>query len=310
MNLMQFSVDVIGPVVILLAAGKLLHARGKLSDDFIANGSSLVFNFALPALLFISISQANFEQAANVELISIGLLITLMFFALSAVIVQLVFPCRADRGVIVQGSFRANLGVVGLAYAANAFGTEDFAQASVFMGALVLLYNILSVWVLNLYLPKRMNTWQTFTSLLSNPIMLAIIAALVFTYNDWQLPQIVNTSTQYFAQLTLPLALLCTGAAIRFRGMRGQLNALIFTIVCKCLLYPLAMVGAGIYWDLGETELLTMLFMSIAPTAAVSFIMVKKMGGNADLAANIVAITTIVSIPVTLVGYGWVINVL
>jgi hypothetical protein len=49
------------------------------------------------------------------------------------------------------------------------------------------------------------------------------------------------------------------------------------------------------------------MFMAIAPTAAVSFIMVKNMGGNADLAANIVAITTVISIPVTLIGYAYII---
>ena len=49
------------------------------------------------------------------------------------------------------------------------------------------------------------------------------------------------------------------------------------------------------------------MFMAIAPTAAVSFIMVKNMGGNVDLAANIVALTTVLSIPIILIGYGLII---
>lgn len=310
-DLVQFTITVVGPIVVLLAVGKLLYASGRLSEGFIASGTQLVFNIALPALLFISISQANFSAAANIPMITVGLSGTLGFFLACLIVVSLLFKNRHDRGVIIQGSFRANLGVIGLAFAAKTFNQADFAQAAVFMGALILLYNVLSIWVLNHYLPNKKSLLSTFNEMLTNPIIIAIVAALLFAYLDWSLPALVQTSTEYFAQLTLPLALLCTGAAIRFRDMKGQQVALLFTVVCKCLLYPLILVSLGLMLDFNEIELLTVLFMTIAPAAAVSFIMVKAMGGNADLAANIVAITTVVSIPITLVGYVslmWVIG--
>ncbi|MBT0585334.1 AEC family transporter [Alteromonas oceanisediminis] len=302
-DFIQFSLDVIGPVMLVLVAGKTLYATGHLSDAFVAGGSRLVFNFALPALLFISISQADFSQAANPALISVGVLCTLMFFVAALLSVHMLFTCRADRGVIVQGSFRANLGVVGLAYAVNTFAADEFAQASVYMGALILVYNVLSVWVLNHYLPNRLNALNTVFAIARNPIMLSIIAALLFSYFNLSLPTLLQSSTEYFAQLTLPLALLCTGASIRFRGMGGQRNALLFAVISKCFLYPLFLVAVGYLVNFNQTEQLTLLFMAVAPTAAVSFIMVKSMGGNTDLAANIVAVSTIVSIPATLVGY-------
>ena len=302
----SFSIAVIGPVVVLLTMGKVLYRTGHISDGFVSGGSSLVFNFALPALLFMSISQADFQTAADSRLIVLGLGVTSVFFALSLIAAKVLFAERLDRGVIVQGSFRANLGVIGLAYAAKSFGPEDFAQASVYMGALILLYNVLSVWVLNHYLPRKLGPWQTLTELTKNPIMLAIVAALAVSYWQLPMPNIAQVSLDYFAQLTLPLALLCTGASIRFGQMRGQTLALSFTVICKCLLYPLLSLILGITLNFTHTQLLTILFMSIAPTAAVSFIMVKKMGGNADLAANIVAITTVISVPFTIIGYAWI----
>ena len=51
----NFSLNVIGPVVLMLTAGKLLRATKQINEGFISGGSKLVFNFALPALLFISI---------------------------------------------------------------------------------------------------------------------------------------------------------------------------------------------------------------------------------------------------------------
>jgi predicted permease len=46
-------------------------------------------------------------------------------------------------------------------------------------------------------------------------------------------------------------------------------------------------------------ELGVLLFMSSAPTAAASYVMVKALGGNAFLAANIIAITTVGSLITT-----------
>ena len=44
-----------------------------LNEAFIESGSKLVFNVALPSLLFLSISQSNFSNAANFTLITIGI---------------------------------------------------------------------------------------------------------------------------------------------------------------------------------------------------------------------------------------------
>lgn len=305
-QIVKFSIDVIGPVVVLLVLGKLLYRFGHISDAFVAGGSKLVFNYALPALLFMSISQADFQSAADEQMIALGLSVTAIFFIFSLLSTHMLFTERQDRGVIVQGCFRANLGVIGLAYAAKTFNTEDFAQAAVYMGALILLYNVLSVWVLNHYLPRKLKPGQTLLEMVKNPIIVAILLALMVSYWQLPMPEIATLSLDYFAQLTLPLALLCTGASIRFGQMKGHSLALIFATICKCLLYPLASVALGVTFNFTHTQLLTVMFMSIAPTAAVSFIMVKNMGGNADLAANIVAITTVVSVPFTIAGYAWI----
>ena len=65
----DFAVTVIGPVLALLVMGNILIRVKLINDDFVAMGSKLVFTVALPALLFLSISQADFSHAANPLLI-------------------------------------------------------------------------------------------------------------------------------------------------------------------------------------------------------------------------------------------------
>ena len=69
----------------------------------------------------------------------------------------------------------------------------------------------------------------------------------------------------------------------------------------KMVILPAISTAAA--WALGfKGEQLGLLFLFFAsPTAAASFVMVKAMGGNAALAANIIAMTTLMaSVTITL----------
>ena len=56
LRILEFSFSVTGPIFVILVLGVWLRRRGMLTDAFVEAGSRLVFNVALPALLFISIS--------------------------------------------------------------------------------------------------------------------------------------------------------------------------------------------------------------------------------------------------------------
>ncbi len=59
---------------------------------------------------------------------------------------------------------------------------------------------------------------------------------------------------------------------------------------------PFAITGGGILLGFRGIDLGILFLMCSAPTASASFIMVKAMGGNYKLAANIIALTSLGSI--------------
>ncbi len=75
-----------------------------------------------------------------------------------------------------------------------------------------------------------------------------------------------------------------------------------FAAVAKLVAIPLLFVAGGVAIGLHGIELGVLLLMSSAPTAAASYVMVRAMGGNAPLAANIVALTTVGSLLTTSAG--------
>ena len=303
---LAFSLNVTGPIFVILLLGVYLKRIGILTDAFVEAGSRLVFNVNLPILLFISVSKTHINESANAALIGFGLGVTLITFLFLELFAYFTVKPEADRGVVVQGAFRSNMGIIGLAYCANAYGEVGVAAASLYLGLVTILFNILSVITLSRSLHKK---GQGITPILKgiakNPLIIGIVLALPVSYLEWKLPSLALKSGEYFAQMTLPLALLCTGATLSFKSMRSDLINTLSASLGKLLLIPLFFTLGGIALGFRGMDLGIVVLMSFAPTAAASYVMVRAMGGNSVLAANIIAVTTLGSILTTSLGVAW-----
>lgn len=299
-----FITNTLLPVLILLLLGWVFFRIKMLNEGFIEAGSKLVFNAALPALLFLSISQADFSHAANFRLILTGAIATLAFFLLLMLFCHFTVSPPNARGVVTQGGFRANMGIIGLAYCTNTYGNDGLAAASVYLGCITILFNVLSVFVLNFYLDGKRSVLQHIKGIITNPLIIGILLALPISYWQIQLPEVLLRTGKYFSQLTLPLALICTGASLQFRSFSADWFNIGISTLCKCLLYPGFMVLSAYLMGFRGMNLGIVLLLSIAPTAAASYVMVRYLGGDHRLAASIIAVTTLVSLPITAAAFG------
>lgn len=213
---LQAALTVTVPIFAVMLLGVWLRRKRWIDDAFVETGSKLVFRYALPTVLFLSISQANFDQAFNAQLIGTGLVGTLVaWLVLEALVSRFIQP-RSDRGVVVQGSFRSNMGIIGLAYCANAYGQTGLVSASMYLALVTILYNVLSVISLNRWAAAETQWRKIGHGVVTNPLIVAICSAIPFSLFQWPIPSIAVVTLEYVAQLTLPLALLCTGASSVF----------------------------------------------------------------------------------------------
>ena len=302
LGIFAFAFSVTGPIFVILLLGIVLARIGLITDAFIDAGSKLVFNVTLPALLFITISKTSIEQTASFSLIGYGLIATLSVYLLLEVLATYFIQPPQDRGVVVQGAFRSNMGIVGLAYCVNAYGEVGLAAASLYLGPVTILFNVLGVLTLNRSLNKHRSLAGTLTDIAKNPLILGIVLALPVAWSKVQLPVVLVKSGEYFAQMTLPLALLCTGASLSLKALRAESRNAIVAAVGKLMLVPLLITFGGYWLGFREMDLGILFLMTSSPTAAASYIMVRAMKGNSVLAANIIALTTLGSLLVASVG--------
>ncbi|UDV04774.1 AEC family transporter [Marinomonas profundi] len=290
------------PIFTILVLGVVLRRIRIINDNFIDVASKLVFNVTLPALLFISISKTDLTTNTDLSLVIYAMLAVTVTYVMLELLMSIWEPDKAQRAVLVQGAFRSNMGIIGLAYCVNAYGNEVFIVASVYLGGVTILFNILSVIGLSRALGTDANLKSIIKSIVKNPLIIAILAAFASAITGLQLPTTLYKAGDYFAQMTLPLALLCAGASLSFSSLKSDLLSSAIASAGKLIFIPFALTLGGYLLGYRGMELGVLFLMSSAPTASASYIMVRAMNGNATLAANIIVITTIVSLISTSIG--------
>lgn len=285
------------PVFSLVFVGIWLKWRNKVDDGFTASASYLVFNLALPVLMFAAIVRTDIAAIANLPLVSFSVAFAIINFLLVWLPSRYLIKDKRSLGVFVQGSFRSNLGILGLAFCMTTFGQKGLAIGAVLLAVITPVYNVLSIYALNHAAQQgRLKPWLLFKDVMGNPLIIAIVLALPFAYWQIELPLVLMRSIDYLAALTLPLALICIGASLSLVSLRQTQLLSWLAVMIKLIILPIAVAVVGAWFGFGSVELGCLVLMFASPTAAASFVMVRSIGGDHNFAANIIALSTLVSL--------------
>jgi predicted permease len=293
-----FAFEVTAPTFLVICLGIYLKRTGLINNEFADVGSKLVFQVTLPCLLFVKLVQANFS-VLPVTLIVYGLCATLVVYLILDFIIapRLV---KHDRSAFVQGAFRSNMGIVGLAFCIGAFGDGVLKVASMYLAFITILYNILSLTTFARHQGVAANPYKTIVTIAKNPIILSIVLAMVLSQLQLPPPNYIISTLGYVGGMSMPLALICTGASIRWRDFQTSTN-LYWASIAKLIVIPAVITLGGILIGLRGEMLGVLFLMSAAPAASAGYPMLRAAGGNYHLGAAIIATTAIAAIvPITL----------
>ena len=315
----SFAFSIVLPSLLLMGLGIFLRWHHKISREFINDASHLVFQYSLPCLLFLSLFNTQVDIKAQLPLIGAGVVVTLLLFVGAEVYAHYFITKSEDKGVFVQGVFRSNIAIIALATIHNAYGQVGLGIGAVYMGVLMVLFNVLAVMTLSHHGSRQFNTQSKTTAqtlsllgvnLIKNPLNIALLLAVIAKALDVPtLPASVVNVGELLARVALPLALICAGATVNFKdmlslsgvSMQASLIRIFIALIGGVAFIPHANETADMV-DMAKVQMGVLFLMVSAPTAVVSYVMVKAMGGNEILAANIIAFTTIFSMISMAVG--------
>ena len=298
LNNLIFAANVILPVFLIVAIGTILKYRKIIDDNFVTISSKVVFNVTMPVLVFMKLSVMDAHENLDWKVIIFLYGVIFFFFFISWGIGKIFIKDRAKLGSFVQGSFRSNMAVVGFAIVYNSYGDAGLAYAAIILAFLMPLYNVLSIIVLTVtaHSDKKTNYLKIIGEIFKNPLIMAAIISVPFSYYSIELNPIVEKTGNYLAALSIPLALIGIGGNLNFHVLKKSSSIALYSALIKLILVPLAAVVLGVILGYRGMYLGIIFIMVGSPTAIVSYIMAKAMGADGEAAGSIVLVTTIGSV--------------
>jgi predicted permease len=247
-------------------------------------------------MIFSDVYQSDFSLAFQPRLVALAVALVSATWAVGAVVCTLVVHDPKRRGTIIQGACRTNYVLFGIPVATSLFGPEHVGVTAILIAFIVPLFNVYSVIALELNRGGHVSVGRILLNIIKNPLIDASLLAFLFVGCSWDIPSVFMTAINDVADVAMPLALIVLGGTFQFSHVGKNRRALVGVTVAKLLLLPAAFVGAGIAAGYTGVELGTLLAMNASPTAVSSFAMADQMGGDGELAAQIIVVTTAASV--------------
>lgn len=293
------ALNVVFPMFFLMMLGVILKRIKMVDERSLTVMNSLIFRVFMSTLLFLSvynIGDLSAFSAKNLKLMLYAFVSILLVLVLAWLIFVRLIADKKRLAVMIQGVYRGNFILFGLAIAGSLYGDAGLGIVSILTVVTIPTFNILAVIILEYYSGKEISRKKLIKQVSKNPLVIATVIGILFLASGIKLPKPIYKSLNDISKIATPLAFIVLGAELKFGNMLKNMKYLIFVDFLKLVINPLISISIGKMLGFQGAEIVALLAMTACPTAVSSFTMAKEMNVDGDLAGEIVATTSLVSI--------------
>ena len=279
------------PIFLLMAVGYAARCFHLLDRADVAKINKIVFRAFMPAMVFYNIYSSDLSSAVRGSLLAYAVLGVLAEFLISSGYALLFVKDSHRRGVVIQGLFRSNFVIIGLPIAESLVG-GDLGPVAMLLAAVVPLYNVLAVITLAIFNGQKPEWKKVLLDILENPLIIGSAVGIAALLAGIRLPAPLEKVVSQMSDATSPMLLFLLGAFFQFRGMRGHVRELAAVCLGRLVVFPALFLGLAAAMGFRGVELVSLLGIFASSTAIASFTMAQQMGGDAELAGDIVVWTS------------------
>lgn len=306
---MNALLDVILPVFLILGAGYFAAWRKIVDEAAIDGVMKFAQNFAVPALLFRSMSKLDLAQSFDPALLLSFYIGALTAGALGYAGARLLFarPPADALAIAFVASFSNTL-LLGLPITERAYGA----------GALAGNYAIISVHSPLLYaigislmemvrskgegLAKLALTRRVLKSILSQPLVIGILSGFAVNLSGLPLPGVVVSAVDMMVKAAIPAALFGLGGVLLRYRPEGDMKTIAFVSTLTLIVHPLITYGLGHAFGLTIDQLRSAVITAAMAPGVNAFLYANMYGVAKRVAASTVLLATAATI---LTAWGW-----
>lgn len=295
------------PIFGLIFIGYLSTRLGYISFETADSLSEFVFRLVLPIMIFETVATAQISGQIPYALwasFGISILIT---WGLATLLIRVVFNREPRAGSVagISSSF-SNLVLIALPVISTAYGQEGLVPhlflVSVHLPFMLALGTLTMDFAarkegLTALQRTRLDLARTFlTTLVKNPIIVAIGLALLWNMTGLQIPGPVHELLSMISRAAVPMALLCVGAGLlKYWANRSIVPAVCLALL-KVILFPgLVYIFAVYIFPMPPLWQAVAITAAACPTGVNAYLLAAHYKTGHAIAANTITLSTAIS---------------
>ena len=295
MENLMISANAVLPMCLIMALGYGTRRLGWIRREEISAINKIAFRIFLPCLLYYNVYCSDLSGSFDPLLMAYAVGGVLLTFGLALGYTLLTEKLPERRSVMIQGMFRSNYVIMGIPVATALLGAGELGTVSILIAVVVPLFNMLAVVVLEVFRGQRPKPLHVLGQIVKNPLVIASALGILTLAAGIRLPHILEQTIQNVSAIASPLQLFLLGAFFQFSGLKTYRRELVTVSAAKLIVSPGLFLGLGALLGFRDAAFVSLLGVFASPTAVNSFTMAQQMGGDAELAGDIVVVTSAVS---------------
>ncbi|WP_022702831.1 AEC family transporter [Pseudorhodobacter ferrugineus] len=306
---MNALLDVILPVFLILGAGYVAAWRKIVDAAAIDGVMKFAQNFAVPALLFRSMSKLDLAQSFDP-----GLLLSFYIGAFAAgglgylgARVLFARPPADALAIAFVASFSNTL-LLGLPITERAYGAQALAGNYAIIALHSPLLYAVGISLMEMVrskdagLAKRALAARVVKSILSQPLVIGILSGFAVNLSGLPLPGVVVSAVDMMVRAAIPAALFGLGGVLLRYRPEGDMKTIGFVCGLTLIVHPMITYGLGHVFGLNVDQMRSAVLTAAMAPGVNAFLYANMYGVAKRVAASTVLLATAGTV---LTAWGW-----
>lgn len=306
---MNALLDVILPVFLILGAGYVAAWRKIVDEAAIDGVMKFAQNFAVPALLFRSMSKLDLAQSFDPALLLSFYIGALSAGALGYLGARLLFDRPpADSLAIAFVAGFSNTLLLGLPITERAYGADALAGNYAIIAIHSPLLYAIGISLMEIIrskgagLAKMAVARRVIKSILTQPLVIGILTGFAVNLSGLPLPGAVASAVDMMVRAAIPAALFGLGGVLLRYRPEGDMKTIAFVSALTLVVHPMITFGLGHFFNLNVDQMRSAVITAAMAPGVNAFLYANMYGVAKRVAASTVLLATAGTV---LTAWGW-----
>lgn len=290
------ALKIVFPTMVYMGIGILLRRTRVVVDSEVGRLNQFIFKLFLPLAMFSSLYSADLKTLDDPKLfwfVGIGIFVT---FLIVFLIASRKIPDKEVAATFTQGVYRSCYILIGIPLALSLSGGVGEGKLFALAAVVAPVNTVSAVWLFEQARGEHLSPMKMAWKILKNPLIIACILGIGLNLLGKPLPGIVVSPLEKLGEAATPVSLVVLGAALNFEGLRRNRKLVALAVLFGLIVVPALMISIAVWMGFRNAALAAVIGSFAAPNDLVSAPMAYAMGGDGQLASEIVAVSTILSV--------------